>query len=119
MDAYIQNKTAIDDRWHSTVTDEEIVVTMALATSYGDLYRQCMKIVTAKEPSVDLPSKAWFMLQFWPSSKTLLAMTHYMGRFKVKKMFQAWLLLKKNVTQCTRSSKKSSAALCIYSNDKC
>ena len=93
---YIQNKTAIDARRHSAEVDGEIVVTMAITTSYADMYRQRAKIVTSKNPPVDVPSKAWFVLQFWPSSRTLSNITHYAGRFKVKKMFQARLLWKKN-----------------------
>ena len=61
---YIWNKTAIDDRRHSQETDGEIVVTMTIATSYADMYRQCVRIAPAKEPPVQIPYKHWFLLQF-------------------------------------------------------
>ena len=54
---YIENKTAIDDRRHSQERDGEIVVTMAVATSYADMYRQCVRIAATKEPPVQIPSK--------------------------------------------------------------
>ena len=94
---YIENKTAIDDRRHSQETDGKIVVTMAIATSYADMYRQCVRIAATKEPPVQIPFKHWFLLQFWPSTRTISNMTHYTGKFKVKRMVQA-RLLRKNIS---------------------
>ena len=96
VERYIEDKTAIDDRRHSSEANNEIVVSMAIATSYADMYRQCSKIAAEKEHPVEVPSPNWFMLQFWPSSKTLSSMTHYTGRFKVKRMVQARLLRNNN-----------------------
>ena len=93
---YVESKTAIDDRRHTMEEDGDLVVSMALATCYSDLYRQCVKIAMANDPPVDVPSKAWFLLQFWPTSKSLSALTNYTGRFKVKRMVQARLLRKNN-----------------------
>ena len=69
---------------------------MAIATSYADMYRQCVRIAATKEPPVQIPSKHWFLLQFWPSTRTISNMTHYTSRFKVKRMVQARLLRKNN-----------------------
>ena len=122
---YIENKTAIDDRRHSQETDGEIVVTMEIATSYADMYRQCV----TKEPPVQIPSKHWFLLQFWPSTTTISNMTHYTGRLKVKRMVQAWLL-RKNISDShytnavysflkERAIQNSTCTAMISADDKC
>ena len=38
VEEYIQNKTSIDDRRLGSEVDGEIVVTIAIATSYADMY---------------------------------------------------------------------------------
>ena len=94
----IDEKTSVDDRRHSTATsDGQIVVNMALALSYRDLYRTCKAIAETSEESVPVPSCDWFLLQFWPSTKTLSSITHYTGKFKVKRMVQARMLRKYNI----------------------
>ena len=93
---FIENKTAVDDRRWGQEAEGEIVVTMAVATSLSDIYRQCTEIAESKTSPVEVPSKQWFTLQFWPSSKSLSALTHYTGRFKVKRMVQARLMRKAN-----------------------
>ena len=96
VDEFIQDKTAIDDRRHSSESSGEVVVSMAITASYADMYRQCARIAAEKVPPVEVPSKSWFMLQFWPSSKTLSGITQYTGRFKVKRMVQARILRNNN-----------------------
>ena len=84
--AHIDAKTAVDDRRHGGVTiDGDIVVNMALAGSLADLYRQCVKI--SQENNINaIPSYAWFLLQFCPSSATskllLLDASKLKGWFK-------------------------------------
>ena len=39
-----------------------------------------------------MPTYAWFLLQFWPSSASVSELLHYIARFKVKKMVQARIL---------------------------
>ena len=70
---------------------------MSIATSYTNLYQQCVKTAASKNPPVEVPSEHWFMLQFWRSSKTLSGMTHYTGYFRDKRMAQAWFPCKENV----------------------
>ena len=54
---YIENKTAVDDRrWGCEVDGGDTVVTMSVAASLSDMYRQCIKIAAAKTPPVDVPS---------------------------------------------------------------
>ena len=68
---------------------------MALAGSYADLYCQCVKI--SQENNINaIPSYAWYLLQFWPSSATASKLLHYTGRFKVKRMVQARIMRKHN-----------------------
>ena len=94
----IDEKTSVDDRRHSTATsDGQIVVNMALALSYRNLYRTCKAIAETSEESVPVPSYDWFLLQFWPSTRTLSSITHYTGKFKVKRMVQARMLRKYDI----------------------
>ena len=44
VDKYIQNKTTVDDQRHGSKVDGEIVLTMAITTSYTVLYEQCVKL---------------------------------------------------------------------------
>ena len=40
MSDFIESKTAVEDRRHSTIlSSDEVIVNMALATSHADLYR--------------------------------------------------------------------------------
>ena len=91
---FIEEKTAIDDRRHTSVSDNEVVVNIAVANSHADMCRQCIRI--AKEKHIDeIPRYAWFLLQFWPTSRSVSKLFHYTGRFKVRHMVQARLLRKK------------------------
>ena len=94
---YIDDKTPVDDRRHCSSSGDDVVVNMALATSLADIFRQCQQIATSSQPPVDVPSYCWFLHQFWPTTKTLNNMTHYTGRFQVKRMVQARLLRKENI----------------------
>lgn len=83
------------DRLQRQVTEEgEVIVNMANASSYAQLYRDCVKI--AEERNVDVPSYKWFMLQFWPCSNSISNVLHYTGRFKVRKMVQSRIFRKHN-----------------------
>ena len=94
---YIDTKTAVDDRRHGGINAKGgVVVNMALAGSYADLYRQCVKIAHKSNINA-IPTYAWFLLQFWPSSASASKLLHYTGRFKVKRMVQARILRKHNV----------------------
>ena len=51
---HISDKTAINDRRHSAASSTEtndVVVNMAFALSYADLYRKCVKL--AQEKNID------------------------------------------------------------------
>ena len=93
----IETQTASDDRRHDGVTpDGIVVVNMALAASYADLYRKCVKI--AQQNNINtVPKYAWFLLQFWPPSSSVSKLTHYTVCFKVKMMVQARILRKDDV----------------------
>ena len=117
---YIEDKTAIDDRRHSNETNGEIITSMAIATGYADMYRQCVKIAAAKDEHIEVPPKRCFLLQFWPSNRTISNVTRYTGRFKVKRMVQARLLCKNNTdshyANAIYSFLKERAVLNITSN---
>ena len=63
-------------------TDGGVVVNMALAGSYPDLYHQCATFAH-KNNINPISTYAWFLLQFWPSSASVSKLLHYTGRFKV------------------------------------
>ena len=70
---------------------------MAVATSYANIYRNCVQLEKTRGIDDDeIPSYSWFLLQFWPCLKTNAKMLHYTGRFKVKRMIQARVLRKHN-----------------------
>jgi DNA-directed RNA polymerase subunit RPC12/RpoP len=90
----ISEKTAVNDRRHDNADDNgDIVTNMALALSYADLYRTC---VSKASDDVPIPSYDWFLLQFWPTTRTMSRIFRYTGRFKVKRMVQARILRKQN-----------------------
>lgn len=60
------------------------------------ILRECVRIAKEKE-IIEVPSLAWFLLQFWPTSRTTSKMLNYTGRFKVRRMVQARLLRKQNI----------------------
>lgn len=96
---HIEELTAVDDRRHNTIVqnengEDEVVVNMAMALSYADLYRECVK--KAAEKGIASPTYSWFLMQFWPSNKTTSKLLHYTGRFKVKRVIQSRLLRKPN-----------------------
>ena len=101
MENEINNKTAVDDRRHNNVDEEgNLVVNMAMALSYRDLYRTCVtkaKNAGDADSPIQIPTYTWFLLQFWPCTRTMSNMIRYTGRFKVKCMVQAWILRKTNV----------------------
>ena len=86
----------MDDRRHATPVNngEDVMVTIAISNSYADLYRQCVRI--AERKGVEIPSEQWFLLQFWPCSRTTSKMVQYTGRFKVRRMVQSRILRKNN-----------------------
>ena len=85
VDDVIKEKTAVDRRHATPVNDgEDVLVNIAILNSYADLYRQCMRI--AERKGVDIPAEQWFLLQFWPCSRTTSKMVQYTGRFKVRRM---------------------------------
>lgn len=97
---HIDEKTAVDDRRHSASSassenNDKVVVNMAFALSYADLYRTCIKI--AKEKGIEkFPTYKWFLLQFWPTSRSASKLLQYTGRFRVRRAVQARLLRKRN-----------------------
>ena len=98
VSTFIDDKTAVDNRRHCNSTgDSDVVVSMAMATSLAEIYRQCVKIANDKDPPPNVLTYSWFLHRFWPTTKTLTNLTHYTGRFKVKRMVQARLLRKENV----------------------
>ena len=78
---YIDDKTAVDDRRHSPSSgDGDIVVNMALALSYADLYRTCVDIASSKDSNIQVPTYQWFLLQFWPTFKSQSRILQYTGQ---------------------------------------
>ena len=94
---HISEKTAVDDRRHSASSTKEqnvVVVNMA-SLPYADMYKTCIQIAQEKNINA-VPSYLWFMLQFWPTSKSTSKLLHYTGRFCVRRVVQAYILRKTN-----------------------
>ena len=71
-----------------------MVVNMAIASSHASIYRECVE--KAGQSGIEVTSYTWFLLQFWPCSRSAANMLHYTGRLKVKHMIQARLFRKNN-----------------------
>ena len=70
------------------------VVNMAIATSYASIYRDCSE--EAEKRNTSIPLSSWFLLQFWPCSRTVSNIMHYTGKFKIRRMVQTRLFRKHN-----------------------
>jgi hypothetical protein len=79
-------ETAVDDRRHDAVSDNEVITHLATALSVRDLYDQ---VVKRCEEGTKIPSIQWLRLQFWPRRPTAKTATHYTGKLKLKFMVQA------------------------------
>ena len=73
---------------------DTVVVNMASASFHASAYRECIE--KPGQSSIEVPSYTWFLLQFWPCSRTAANMLHYMGKLKVRPMIQARLFRKNN-----------------------
>ena len=93
---FIEDKTAVSDGRHNSSDDQgDIVVYMAMANSYADMYRQCV-VAKALKDEIAVTSLCVVLQQFWPTTKTASNILHYTGRFKIKRMVQARILCKYN-----------------------
>ena len=86
--------TAVNDRRHTNVADSRAIDNMAIATSYASIYRDCSE--EAEKRNISIPWYSWFLLQFWPCSRTVSNIMHNTGKFKVRRMVQARLFRKHN-----------------------
>ena len=84
----------MDDRKHTGVEGDTVVVNMAIALCHASIYRECVE--KAGQSGIEVSSYTCFLLQFWSCSRTAANMLHYTGRFKVKRMIQARLFRKNN-----------------------
>ena len=84
-------------------------------------FRECVRITKARGIE-NIPTYLWFLLQFWPTHRTASKKLHRTGRFRIRRMVQAWLFRKSNAdahyanavykfmrerTGCQKSSKYS------------
>ena len=74
------------------MADGRAVVNMAIATSHASIYRDCSE--EAEKRNISIPLHSWFLLQFWPCSRTVSSIMHYTGKFKVRRIVQARLFRK-------------------------
>ena len=70
------------------------LLNLAIASSRASIYHDCVEKVG--QSGIEVPSYIWFLLQFWPCSRTAANMLHYMGKLKVRPMIQARLFRKNN-----------------------
>ena len=79
-------ETAVDDRRHDAVDEEEVVTHLAMALSVRDLHDQVSKQCLAGTP---IPRVQWLWMQFWPRRPTAKTASCYTGHLKIKYMVQA------------------------------
>ena len=87
VENHIRELRVVDDRIHGGIDGDSVIVTMAVATSYASLYRDCRG--KAIKQNIQVSHYTWFLLQFWPYSRTVSLLLHYTSPFKVKCMVQA------------------------------
>ena len=92
VENHISELTAVDDYRHGDIDGNNVIVNMAVATSYAFLYQDC-RGKTIKQ-NIEVPHYTWFLLQFWPCSTTASSLLHYTGHLKVKCMAQAQIFRK-------------------------
>ena len=81
---FIEEQTAANHQRHNNSYGEgELVLNFTTANSYADMYRRCIEISKNSKQDIGIPSYAWFLLQFWPTTKTSSNILHYTGQFKV------------------------------------
>ena len=56
-------------------------------------FRECVRITKARGIE-NIPTYLWFLLQFWPTHWTASKKLHRTGRFRIRRMVQAWLFRK-------------------------
>ena len=119
----------MDDRRHSSVNDNwDVVVNMGFAVSYAGIYKQCVELAKFQDISA-IQSKQWFLMQFWPCTKTASTIMQYTGRFNVRRMVQARILRKHNPDAHyvnaifkflkDRAIKTSSETIFLSADEKC
>ncbi|KAJ8375554.1 hypothetical protein SKAU_G00061340, partial [Synaphobranchus kaupii] len=79
-------ETAVDERRHDTIADDDVVTHLATALSVRDLHEEVCKQCP---DGTKVPSIQWLRLQFWPRKPTAKTAARYTGRLKVKFMVQA------------------------------
>ncbi|XP_033096588.1 uncharacterized protein LOC117100862 [Anneissia japonica] len=79
-------ETAVDERRHDSIADDEVIVHLATALSVRDLHEQ----VSSRCPEgTKIPGIQWLRMQFWPRRPTAKTAARYTGKLKVKYMVQA------------------------------
>ncbi|XP_071947398.1 uncharacterized protein [Antedon mediterranea] len=79
-------ETAVDDRRHDQVSENEVITHLATAVSVRDLYDQ---VIERCDEGTKIPSLQWLRLQFWPRRPTAKAAARFTGKLKIKFMVQA------------------------------
>ena len=79
-------ETAVDDRRHDTIANDDVVTHLATALSVRDLHEEVCKQCP---DGTKMPSIQWLRLQFWPKKPTAKTAARYTGRLKIKFMLQA------------------------------
>ena len=55
--------------------------------------RDCVRIARGKDVS-EISSYVWFLIKFWPTTRSASKIPHYTGRFEVRCMVQAFAVYK-------------------------
>ena len=58
-------------------------------------FRECVRIAEASGIE-NIPTYSWFLFQFWPTHRTASKILHPTGRFRIRRVVQAWLFRKSN-----------------------
>ena len=111
MENHISELTAADDSRHGSIVGDNVIVNMAVATSYASLYQDCRG--KAIEQNIEVPHYTWFLLQFWPCTRTASLLLHYTGCFKVNYYNATYNFIKQ------RALKHSANSTFFSTNAKC
>ena len=86
--AYIDSTvdTAVDERRHDQVQQNEAIVHLAKAISVPDLHKRVRERLPAGTP---VPSEQWLRLQFWPNRVSSHTASYHKGKLKLKFMIQS------------------------------
>ena len=100
---YIESQvsTAVDDRRHDSVSENDVVTHLATSFSVGDLHEN---VATRCPSETPIPSIQWLRLQFWPKQSNCGFAKRQTGKLNLKLMVQSRQFRKQHIDSHYASS---------------